>query len=269
MYDLPQFDFKKLGKNILKVLQSEILQGLVLIIIIAVALGFAAGKITVSSAEKQISGLFQKIENTLQKPASENLQPSAKYVSNISYEQAIIDSVKSASPSVVSIIISKNLPVYEQQFVDPLGGSGLPDLGFGSPFDIQVPEYVQKGTKEQEVGAGSGFIVSQDGLILTNKHVVSDKDADYTVITNDGKKYTAKVLALDPVQDLAIVKITGVNNFPAITIGDSGSIQIGQGAIAIGNALGQFTNTVSVGVVSGLGRTISAFRPGWRFLRKP
>jgi S1-C subfamily serine protease len=92
---------------------------------------------------------------------------------------------------------------------------------------------------------------------LTNKHVVLDESADYTVLTNDGKKYPAKVLAKDPVQDLAIIKIEG-SNFPVVKLGDSSKLQIGQTVIAIGNALGEFRNTVSVGVISGLGRTITA-----------
>ena len=112
------------------------------------------------------------------------------------------------------------------------------------------------------MGAGSGFIVLEDGLILTNKHVVIDKEAEYTVLTNNGKKYSAKVLALDPVQDLAIVKIQDSQKFPAIKLGDSSGIQIGQTAIAIGNALGEFRNTVSVGVISGLGRRVSASGSG-------
>jgi S1-C subfamily serine protease len=182
-------------------------------------------------------------------------QPSTTYTSNISYEQAIIDSAKNVSPSVVSIVISKNVPTYEQQYVNPFGDN--------SPFDFVIPQPVQNGTQLQEVGAGSGFIVSADGLVLTNKHVVSDNKAEYTVYTSDGKKYTAKVLALDPVQDLAVIKIespsTGSGQaFQPVTLGDSTGIQLGQTAIAIGNALGQFSNTVSVGIVSGLQRTISA-----------
>jgi serine protease Do len=121
---------------------------------------------------------------------------------------------------------------------------------------------VQKGTQKQQVGAGSGFIVSEDGLVLTNKHVVIDKEAEYTVLTNDSKKYPAKVLALDPVQDLAVIKIQDQKRFPAIMLGNSDGIQIGQGAIAIGNSLGEFRNTVSVGVISGLGRTVSASSSG-------
>jgi S1-C subfamily serine protease len=112
-------------------------------------------------------------------------------------------------------------------------------------------------TELQEVGGGSGFIISSDGLILTNKHVVSDASASYTVITNDGKKHVAKVLARDPSQDFAVVKIDATG-LPTVNLGDSDGLQLGQTAIAIGNALGQFSNTVSVGVVSGLERTVTA-----------
>jgi len=178
-------------------------------------------------------------------------QKTEDYVSGNAYEQAIIDATKSVLPSVVSIVISKNVPIYEQEFINPFGED--------SPFNIQVPQMIQKGTEMQDVGAGSGFIVSEDGLVLTNKHVVLDKEAQYTVYTNDDKKYSAKVLALDPVQDLAVIKIENDNEkFKPVVLGDSLSIQLGQTAIAIGNALGKFSNTVSVGIISGLKRTISA-----------
>lgn len=254
MYDLPQFDFTGFKAQVSKIFKNKTLQGALLAIIILIAVYFYADISSLGYFRSQINSIFQKAENNLLQPENEKFKPEEKYVSDISYEQAIIDSVKNASPSVVSIIISKKLPVYEEQFINPF--EDIP--GFGSPFNFQIPQYVKKGTELKEVGAGSGFIVSSDGLILTNKHVVLDKKADYTVITNDGKKYSAKVLALDPVQDLAIIKIESGKNLSTIKLGDSDSIQIGQGAIAIGNALGKFSNTVSVGVVSGLGRTISA-----------
>jgi len=95
--------------------------------------------------------------------------------------------------------------------------------------------------------------------VVTNKHVVVDTEAEYTVLTNDGEKYSAKVLAKDPVQDLAVLKIEAdQKQFPTIKLGDSSKLQIGQTVIAIGNALGEFKNTVSTGVVSGLGRTVTA-----------
>ncbi len=250
MYELPEFNFKDFPKKARAFFTSEAFKVFVLLVVIIVAGGFLTGKITLDNLQKEYSPLSQKVDNSILKPIGEQSEPVQTYVSKIDYEEAIIATVKSASPSVVSIVISKNVPVYEQQFINPFGD--IPG------FNFQIPQQVQNGTKYQEVGAGSGFIVSEDGLVLTNKHVVVDKTADYTVFTNDGKKYSAKVLARDPVQDLAIIKIQPAQKFPAIKIGDSDSIQIGQGAIAIGNALGEFRNTVSVGVISGLGRTISA-----------
>lgn len=250
MYDLPPFDSNNFKKTLSKPLFIIILGGIVLVVAIGVTIIFVTGKISLTDIVYWDTFTFKKTEESAIK------KPVESYVSQISYEQAIIDTVKEASPSVVSIIISKNLPVYEKKFINPFGE--IPDFGFGSPFNFEIPQYIEKGTKKQDVGQGSGFIISKDGLILTNKHVVSDKAAEYTVLTNDGKKYSAKVLALDPVQDLAIVKIQSENKFPSIKLGDSSGIQIGQGVIAIGNALGEFRNTVSVGVISGLGRTISA-----------
>ncbi|TSA44534.1 PDZ domain-containing protein [bacterium] len=179
------------------------------------------------------------------------------YAPTIDYEQAIVKAVQAASPSVVSIVISKDLPIIEQC---PYGSFGdLPPefRQFFSDQGFQFSQPCEKGTKKQEVGGGSGFIISSDGMILTNKHVVFDTKADYTVLTNDGKKHNAKVLARDPVQDLAVIKIDAID-LPVVTLGDSDTIKLGQTAIAIGNALGEFRNTVSVGVISGLSRTITA-----------
>ncbi len=191
--------------------------------------------------------------------------PVSAYPPQTSQEQAVIKTVKEVSPAVVSIIITKDLPVYEQYYT-----SSPFDEFFGQPFfQFQIPQYRQNGTEKTEIGGGSGFIISADGMVLTNKHVVLDDQAEYTVLTNDGRKFAAKVLAKDPIQDLAILKIEAeqtVNEeggllakpFPVVKLGDSDTIEIGQTVIAIGNALGEFRNTVSVGVVSGLGRTITA-----------
>jgi len=179
----------------------------------------------------------------------------------ISQEEAVINAVKENSPAVVSIIISKDLPILEEYYINPFEefkdffGQGLPN--------IQIPQYRQKGTEKREIGGGTGFIISNDGMVLTNRHVVLDKEAAYTVLTNDGKKFPAKVSARDPVQDLAIIKIEALGkSFPVVKLGDSANLQIGQTVIAIGNALGEFRNTVSVGVISGLGRTVTASGAG-------
>ncbi len=182
----------------------------------------------------------------------------ALYAPTNDYETSVIAAVKKASPAVVSIVISEQVPIVEQCPYNPF--SDLPPE-FQQLFGNATSTFTQPcdtgKTQLQEVGGGSGFIISSDGLILTNKHVVSDTSASYTVITNDSKKYTAKVLARDPSQDFAVVKISATG-LPTVSLGDSDGLELGQTAIAIGNALGQFSNTVSVGVVSGLERTVTA-----------
>lgn len=184
------------------------------------------------------------------------------YAPTVDYEQAIIKAVDGASKSVVSIIISKNIPIIEQCPYDPLANLS-PDLqDFFGGGGVQYYQPCQKGTQLKKIGGGSGFVVSNDGLILTNKHVVSDTAAEYTIIAFDGKKYPAKVLARDPSQDLAIIKVEATN-LTAAKIGDSNSIKLGQTAIAIGYSLGEFSNTVSVGVISGLARNVTASGSGF------
>jgi len=183
------------------------------------------------------------------------------YAPTNDYEAAVVNAVKQASPAVVSITISENVPVVEQCPYNPFGDLS-PDMQqlFGNDFPNMTQPCDTGQTQLQQVGGGSGFIISSDGLILTNKHVVSDTSASYSVLTNDGKTYTAKVLARDPSQDLAVLKIDATG-LPTVTLGDSDGVELGQTAIAIGNALGQFSNTVSVGVISGLSRTVTASAP--------
>jgi len=181
------------------------------------------------------------------------------YKPAVDYEEAVTSAVEQASPAVVSIIVSKDLPVIEQCPYDPFANLPPEFQQFFSDQGQQFTQPCQKGTKLQEIGGGSGFIISKDGLIVTNKHVVADTAASYTVLTNDGKKYDATVLARHPSLDIAVIKIKpDSGNLPVLTLGDSDSIKLGQTAIVIGNALGEFRNTVSVGVVSGLSRTVTA-----------
>lgn len=139
---------------------------------------------------------------------------------------AITDTVKKVSPAVVSISTTTDIQNYFGQTIEEKSG-------------------------------GTGFIITNDGMIVTNKHVVSDEDATYTVFTADGKDYTAKVLAKDAFNDLAVIKIEATG-LPTVELGDSDNNQVGQWVIAIGNALGEFTNSVTVGVVSALDRQITA-----------
>lgn len=176
-------------------------------------------------------------------------------------EATVISVVKKVSPAVVSIVATKDLTIVEQrgyspfsQFCnDPFFQQFFGDQCMNSPSQPRA----QQRTQRQQVAAGSGFVVTADGLIITNKHVVDVSQADFTVITSDGKKYPARIMAKDPIQDIALLKIDGVR-LPTVTLGDSSALQIGQTVIAIGNALGEFSNTVSRGVVSGLSRSIVA-----------
>ncbi|MBI2623096.1 MAG: trypsin-like peptidase domain-containing protein [Candidatus Liptonbacteria bacterium] len=190
--------------------------------------------------------------------ASPTQAPAAPlYKPALDYERAVVAAVKKAAPAVVAITVTKNVPIIENCPTNPFGD--LPPE-FQDFFGDNFPQFYapcEKGTRLQKVGGGSGFIILPDGLILTNKHVVSDARAAYTVLTNDGKKYDAKVLARDPVQDLAVIKIEK-SGLPTVELGDSDSVELGQTAIAIGNPLGEFRNTVSVGVISGLARTVTA-----------
>ncbi len=164
------------------------------------------------------------------------------------YDKLPIEAVRKVAPSVVSVVISKFLPKIK-------GVYGMPGTPFSNPFLFGE---VEDGQKEKiSVGGGSGFIVHPDGLILTNKHVVFDQEAEYTVITTDLQEYPAKVLSRDPINDIAVLKINA-KGLPAVRLGNSGKLELGQTVLAIGNALGMFSNTVSRGIISGLSRSISA-----------
>ena len=153
---------------------------------------------------------------------------------------------KNACPAVITIVISKDLPKIEGFYMFPFGGK-----------EYIMPD-IKDGKKEiQKIGGGSGFIISSDGYILTSQHVVEDHEAEYTVILEPSEKYTAKVLARDTINDIAILKIEG-KNMAFLELGDSNKIKLGEEVLAIGNALGEFHDTLSAGIVSGLSRYIHA-----------
>ena len=142
-------------------------------------------------------------------------------------ESATIDVTKAVSPSVVSIVIKTT--------------------SF-NPFTGPVSE---------EQGIGTGFVIDANGVVLTNRHVVEDTNASYTVVTKDKKSYDVIKIDRDPTHDLAILKVDGTG-LAAVSLGDSDRLEVGQKVIAIGYALGEFPNTVTTGVVSGLGRSVTA-----------
>lgn len=187
-----------------------------------------------------VSDLFNGQALKLPNPSSQN----SGTVKIVSEESVVIDTVKQYGPSVVTV-------------AETLADQS-PSLDFG-PFGFFQQQQQAPSTPQN---IGSGFIVSTDGFIVTNKHVVSDAQGTYQIITSDDKKYDVQKIYRDPLNDVAILKIDPSQNsgktLKPVILGDSSKLQVGQFVIAIGTALGEFRNSVTTGVISGLGRGISA-----------
>lgn len=158
----------------------------------------------------------------------------------VSYENAW----EKASQAVVSVVAMKDLSQYYNQLPFFMMG-GMPDSNGLS-----------------EVSSGTAFIITEDGLAVTNKHVVSDEDAEYVVILNDGTELSADVLDKDPLNDVAILQIYNKDGdlplLSALEFANSDEIQVGEPVLAIGNALGEYSNTTTAGIISAIGRSILA-----------
>jgi len=154
-------------------------------------------------------------------------------------QEATIRAINKVMPAVVSIIIM--------------------DKQTTTLLNLYTGEQTQK-TETVQKGSGTGFLISADGLILTNRHVVSagnEKTAEFKIILNTGKQYYAQLIGKDPINDLAVLKIFD-KDLPYVDLGDSDKLQIGSTVIAIGNTLGRYQNSATKGIVSGLGRSIEA-----------
>ncbi len=160
-----------------------------------------------------------------------------------------IRTIRQVMPAVVSVILSKSLDEIKKE---------MPASTKNRPGSFQIPPDKIDAHGMVKVGGGSGFIVNESGIILTNKHVISESNVSYTVILNDDKSFEAEVLARDPINDVAILKIKPKNKLPVVELGDSETVELGQTVLAIGNALGIFKNTVSMGIISGLSRSVQA-----------
>jgi len=205
----------------------------------------------INQQTNQIKTAIDKTNNQVSTLAETEIK-NRQNVRAASEEDLLTAAVAKAAPAVVSIVISKDVPQLEVTYENPFG-----DDPFFKDFNIRIPVYRQKGTVKKKIGAGSGFLVSANGYIVTNRHVVSDTSASYTVLLSNGAQMTATVVWRDSNHDVAIIKIEG-SGYPTIALGDSDSLKLGQRVVAIGNALGEYSNSVSVGSISGLNRTITA-----------
>lgn len=214
---------------------------IVLVLILIVLL------IGINAATQYIPSLRQAINSNAPLARDTNTKENVKVVSE---ESVTIDIVKRVGPAVVTIAGKDNRPQSRQPSFDfgPFGGF----------FDI--PE--EEANPEEPQNIGTGFIISQDGLIITNKHVVSESGITYQVVTNNDKTYDIENIYRDPLNDIALIKINpGTDKLTVAELGDSSKIQVGQYALAIGTALGEFRSTVTTGVISGVGRGITAGSP--------
>jgi len=159
--------------------------------------------------------------------------------------------VRRAGPSIVTIDTERTVMVRG-------GAAGLPAPLLNDPFFRQffgLPQFSQPPSQRVERGQGSGFIFDNSGLILTNAHVVEKSDK-VTVGLQDGRRVTGTVVGLDPLTDLAVVRLSGGGAWPMAPLGNSDTLQVGDWAIAVGNPFG-LDNTVTLGIISSLNRNAS------------
>jgi len=235
-------------------------QFVLLILLVSFVTSVATGIVTVTLVNQAPAPITEKINRVVEKTiekvvpqaVEENDDKEENKIKIVSREEIVVGIIERISPAVVSIVATKDIPVFEEYYLDPFGG----DEFFRQFFsDFGIPQYRQKGTEKQQISSGTGFFVSSDGFVLTNRHVVADTEADYSIVLNDGRQMSAEVLGRDSAQDIAVLKIDG-EGFKYVPLGNSNNLKVGQTVVAIGNTLGEFQNTVSMGVVSGLNRTV-------------
>lgn len=228
------------------------------------------------------SAIFTSLQQKKNTPTNWDPEVEIAEESHFVEESSSINAIQKVSPAVLSIVATKDLQVFKQNPFDFFFNQQDPFFQFGFPFE-QIPQQRQQQqqqqpeTKRQKVAGGTGFVIKEDGLALTNKHVVADKEADYTAVTKEGKEYDVEVISRDPVNDLAVIQLhektedkkdrkTGEKkdfgakpeNLPAAKLGNSATLKVGQKVLAIGNARGEYENSVTAGIISAIDREISA-----------
>lgn len=205
-----------------------------------------------NALNEKISAVSQKLEVVAaDKQITQQETVRREVIKEKSQEELLTSAVQKMGASVVSIVVTKDVPKLEVVYVNPFG-----DDPYFKDFGFRIPQYQQKGFETQKIGAGTGFIVGKFGYILTNRHVAQDKEAHYTVLLSDGSQKEAQVVYRDEKNDIALLKISGQYSF--VELGNSDALKLGQSVFAVGNALGEYSNSVSVGIISGLNRSIEA-----------
>lgn len=251
-------------------------KNLIPLIIIALLSGLIGGGIAIK---------LQKNANYSPSGAPARIIEDRRYVE----ESDGINSIQAVAPAVISIVAAKDMQIFRNQPFDPFfffeQDPFFKNFGFPTPFQRpqqeQQQQQQQPETRRERISGGTGFIIQPDGLALTNKHVVSDSNADYTAVTKDEKEYDVEIISLDPSNDLAVIQLheksednssrkTGEKrnfgakpaNLPIARLGDSSALKVGQRVFAIGNARGEYDNSVTAGIISATNREIQASDTG-------
>jgi serine protease Do len=235
-----------------------------------VLIGFISGLVGGSVTSQLVSSYVT--------PSAQNTKPVIEERAYVEESQTI-EAIKKVSPSVVSIIATKDLKSYKRSpsqpfYFDPFGdfpGLQSPGRRMIEPAPKDEKEGTDYEIVQQKVSGGTGFIINPEGMVLTNRHVLAQENVDYTVIAKDGTEYEGEVVSIDPLNDLAVLQMVKkgelkkdkdqrekLKNLPIAEIGDSNSLQVGQKVLAIGYALGEYQNTVTSGIISAKSRTIEA-----------
>lgn len=218
------------------------------IIVIAIAVAAVAGSLAgafttfVLTSQFGSFSLFRSDYSVMSPEAVES-----RIVELIEDESASIAVVERVTPAVVSIVVKKERGALQSES----------SLYFGDRYYYTEPLDDSTSAELVEVSSGTGFFVTSDGYLLTNRHVVDEAGVSFFVVTNDGDELPAELIDIDPLQDIAVMRVEG-DSFPTVTLSDSDTIRIGQTVIAIGNTLSEFRNTVTKGVVSGINRRVTA-----------
>lgn len=226
---------------------------LITLLVLVLILGINSNVLGTSwkNFSEDIFKIFPKKNESLISPLE-----STEKVRVVDEESVVTSIVEKMTPSVVTVGMEQTMQQPQFDPFDPFGFFG----DQSQPSQPQQPE---------DANIGSGFIVGKDGLIVTNKHVVSQTGVNYKVITSDNKTYPVKNIYRDPANDIAVLKIDPPDGgLKTVELGDSSKIKVGQLVVAMGTPLGEFRGTVTKGIISGLGRGITAGSPFEGYVEK-
>jgi serine protease Do len=220
------------------------------LVVALITVGVVIGIIFTTSFKLDSRSMASSMDGKIYTEATDTA-PSNVTATTFNPNAMFVDIVKKVRPSIVSIYTTKTIKVPENPFF--FFFKDFPQ-DFGN-----IPQHRRPGRQPElkESGLGSGIIISKDGYILTNNHVVEDMD-ELKVKLIDNSEYVAKVVGTDPSTDIALIKIDA-KNLPVAILGDSDNLQIGEWVLAIGNPL-DLTSTVTAGIVSALHRNINILR---------